>query len=179
LVGLVLFEDWSIANLLLCCRFQRFKFGVSFGLVAAFLATVGIAVVYIPSFVSTVIKFRSGLIPSLKAGPKFQQLRENPHRATTLLGSALWGSMYTACWSALFVGGAAFLAVWSVSEYLKNPAALFSKFADSNSSCSVPHSFFAGNANHRFVLCRVFLRRLYDLVDQICCCQDFPRSVHK
>ena len=45
-----------------CCRFQV---GLSVGLVAAILATVGIAVVYIPSLVSTVLKFRSGVFANL------------------------------------------------------------------------------------------------------------------
>ena len=76
------FREVAPNNLCSC----RFKVGLSVGLVAALMATVGIAVVYVPSLVSTVLKFRSGIFKTLDGGERFQKLREGPHRATTLLG---------------------------------------------------------------------------------------------
>ena len=122
-----------------CCRFQV---GLSVGLVAAILATVGIAVVYIPSLVSTVLKFRSGVFETLKGGKAFQQLRENPYRATSILGCALWGAIFTAVLCAFFVGGVTFLAVWSVSPFF----VFLGKSANTNIN-SVVVSLHVGNAS--------------------------------
>lgn len=94
-------EDWE------------FRVGLSVGLAAALAATIGIAVVFMPSMVSTVLKFRSGVFKSLRGNDTFQQLRESPARVTGLLGSAIWGSVFTGFFCAFFAGGISFLSVWS------------------------------------------------------------------
>jgi hypothetical protein len=94
----------------------RFQTAAAVALVAALVAILGIAIVYIPSFVSTVLKFRSGYFASLKGGEPFQQLRSNSNQVTTLLGNAFWGAAYSGFLAALLAGGIAFFALWSVSQ---------------------------------------------------------------
>jgi len=60
------------------------------------------------------MKFRSGVFRSLK-NTEFQRFREDPQHVTTLLGGAFWGSFFTGFFLWLFVGGIAFVSVWSVS----------------------------------------------------------------
>ncbi|CAB9513803.1 expressed unknown protein [Seminavis robusta] len=91
----------------------EFQAASSVGLAAAVVATVGIAVVFIPSFVSTVLKFRCGILTSLKGGEAFQYLRTSPNQVTWLLGSALWGAAYSGLLAGLFAGGLCFFLVWS------------------------------------------------------------------
>lgn len=91
----------------------EFEIALAFGLVVAVLAVVGISIVYIPSYVSTVLKFRSGVLESLQGGKQFQELRDRPDNVTTLLGSALWGAAFTGLFCWLFVGGIVFSSVWS------------------------------------------------------------------
>ena len=60
-----------------------------------------------------VIKFRSGVLESLKGEEHFQELRGGPDSVTTLLGSALWGAAFTGLFCWLFVGGIVFFSIWS------------------------------------------------------------------
>ena len=98
------------------------------------LATLGITFVYIPSFVSTgkvsscsnfeiiktyaaiafpmpssllysVLKFRSGVLESLRGEDHFKRLRDAPDSVTTLLGGAIWGAAFTGLFCWVFVGG--------------------------------------------------------------------------
>jgi hypothetical protein len=103
-----------------CMHLVRFRTAAAVALAAALVATLGIAIVYIPSFVSTVLKFRSGYYASLRGGEPFQQLRSNSNQVTTLLGNAFWGAVYSGFLAALFAGGVAFFAVWSVSQASSN-----------------------------------------------------------
>ena len=62
----------------------EYQAALAAGFIAAIIATIGIAVVYIPSFVSTVLKYRTGVYGSLR-GPGFEQfkaLRDNPDHVT-------------------------------------------------------------------------------------------------
>lgn len=65
------------------------------GFFAGFAASMYIAVTLLPSFISTVLKFRSGVIPSL-LDPEFLRYRHALDTVTLLLGSAFWGSFFTA-----------------------------------------------------------------------------------
>lgn len=66
----------------------------SIGGFVAFSTTLLIAFLYIPSYIITTLKYRSGVIPSLKDDnfPDFRQAADN---VTILLGSAFWGLLAT------------------------------------------------------------------------------------
>lgn len=68
----------------------QFRISASIGLVVGFLAAVRVTVIYIPSFISTVLAFRSGANPSLK-DREFLKHRYAEDNATLLFGCALWG----------------------------------------------------------------------------------------
>lgn len=55
-----------VSNIVSLLLIGRVVVGATAGIVAALLATICIAVIYIPSFISTVLKFRSGVIGSLR-----------------------------------------------------------------------------------------------------------------
>ena len=69
---------------------RQFKISFSIGLVSGFLASVWVTIVYIPSFISTVIAFRTGARLSLR-DPEFLRHRYSVDNATLLFGCALWG----------------------------------------------------------------------------------------
>lgn len=64
------------------------------GLAAGLLASLWIAIVLIPSYISTALKLRSGVIPTLKE-EDFLRYRVSMDNVTVLLGSAFWGSLFT------------------------------------------------------------------------------------
>jgi hypothetical protein len=74
------------------------------GLVGGFVAVIYIVSLLIPSFISTVMKYRSGVIPSL-TNPEFLRYRYAMDTVTVLLGSAFWGCFFTATGAMLFVVG--------------------------------------------------------------------------
>jgi hypothetical protein len=88
--------------------------GIFVGGFAGFAAILGITLVFIPSFVSTVLKFRSGVIPSLH-DREFLAYRVTGDQTTILFGSCFWGAAFTGLLCALLVGGIAFLIVWDVT----------------------------------------------------------------
>lgn len=73
-----------------------------FGLIGGFIAVTYIAVILIPSFVSTVMKYRSGVEPTLTS-PEFLRYRYAMDTTTMLLGSAFWGCFFTAIGTFLVV----------------------------------------------------------------------------
>jgi len=83
---------------------EKYIAAVWCGLVGGFLAVIYIVTLLIPSFVSTVMKYRSGVIPSLN-DPEFLRYRYAMNTVTVLLGSAFWGCFFTATGAMLFVVG--------------------------------------------------------------------------
>lgn len=73
-----------------------------FGFLGGLVAVLYIASLLIPSFVSTVMKYRSGVIPSLN-DPEFLRYRYAMDTVTVLLGSAFWGCFFTAIGAMLLV----------------------------------------------------------------------------
>lgn len=63
-----------------------------------------LAFVTIPSYVSQVLRFRAGDIPSLD-DLSFLQLRKALDLSTTLFASSFWGSLFTSLASGIVVGG--------------------------------------------------------------------------
>ncbi len=67
------------------------------------------------TYISTVLKFRRGVLPSLKDN-KFIIYRYSAEQATVLFGSSLWGCFFTGATAATIVGGLVFLIVWHVTR---------------------------------------------------------------
>lgn len=72
------------------------------------------AMVYIPSTIHTVLKFRSGVIPSLM-DPYFITYRKALHLTTFMVGAMFWGHVATTFAVAVLIAGAVFLLTWHVS----------------------------------------------------------------
>jgi hypothetical protein len=90
-------------------------FALSMGAIAAFCATVSLAMVWLPSSVSTIQQFRCGALPSLH-DPKFQQYRSGPDLTTILFGSTFWGTFYSSGVIFIIIGGLAFVLVWELTR---------------------------------------------------------------
>lgn len=87
--------------------------GVAVGAVAAFLFSMYTSLVYIPSSVLTIFRFRSGSIPSLR-DRGFLKYRSAQDRTTSLFGSMFWGIIITAIIAWCVIGGLTFLIFWTV-----------------------------------------------------------------
>jgi hypothetical protein len=72
----------------------QFRISASIGLMVGVLAAVRVTIIYIPSFIATVLAFRSGAMPSLK-DRDFLKHRYAEDNATLLFGCALWGYVIT------------------------------------------------------------------------------------
>jgi hypothetical protein len=72
------------------------------GLLGGFTAVTYIAAILVPSFISTVMKYRSGVKPTLTS-PEFLRYRYAMDTTTVLLGSAFWGCFFTATGAFVFV----------------------------------------------------------------------------
>lgn len=89
--------------------------GATAGLVAGLIAALSITIIYIPSFISTVLKFRGGVIGSLK-DKQFIIYRYAAEQVTILFGSSFWGCFFTGAAAVILVGGIVFLIVWHVTR---------------------------------------------------------------
>lgn len=88
---------------------------VTAGAVAAILATTALAIIWIPSSVSTIMQFRSGVIGSLHDNG-FKSLRVAPDLTTALFGSAFWGALYMSGILFALIGLLTLLLVWHVTR---------------------------------------------------------------
>lgn len=85
------------------------------GLTCGLSAAMNMMLCYLPSSISTIIKFRYGVIPSLR-DKQFVRYRYSQDEVAVLFGSIFWGSFYTSVIVAFLVGGLVFLAVWQVTS---------------------------------------------------------------
>jgi hypothetical protein len=83
---------------------QKYQIAAMCGLVGGFVVVIYIAAIMIPSFVSTVMMFRSGVIPSLN-DKEFLRYRYAMDTVTVLIGSAFWGCFFSAVGAMIFVFG--------------------------------------------------------------------------
>ena len=90
-------------------------FGVGWGVVFGVTSVFAIVFIYIPSFVSNVLKFRAGVLPSL-GDSMFEVYRRDPINANKVFGSTFWGMIFTAAFAFIIPGGIAFLLVWSTTR---------------------------------------------------------------
>lgn len=73
------------------------------------------ASVYIPSTVHTVLKFRSGVIPSLRSNA-FLKYRRGLESVTMIIGAMFWGMIMTTILMITITAGVVFLLVWHVTR---------------------------------------------------------------
>lgn len=88
---------------------------MSIGAVVALLACLITTILYIPSALTTVLRFRSGVFGSLR-DRSFQKYRFAQDSSTFLFGSSIWGLLFTGviCWAV--VSGVSILFVLEVCE---------------------------------------------------------------
>jgi hypothetical protein len=86
--------------------------GLYIGGLTAFASCAMVFALFIPSFVSTVLMFRSGVIPSLRSERTFKVYRVAGDTVTMLFGMTLWGAIFSGAIPGLLVGGAVFLMIW-------------------------------------------------------------------
>lgn len=86
--------------------------GLYVGGIVAFASCAMVFALFIPSFVSTVLMFRSGAIPSLRSERTFKVYRNSGDTVTMLFGMTLWGAVFSGAIPGILVGGVIFLAIW-------------------------------------------------------------------
>lgn len=125
---------WEVADAFIapCCRLL---IAFSAGFPLAFLSAFCIALVYIPSAVSTTLRYRSGVFGSLR-DRRFLQNRFAMDSANLLFGAAFWTCATSAGAFYALVGGFVFLCLWDVSSSLCE-VALWTPEFPSLLSCSI------------------------------------------
>jgi hypothetical protein len=91
------------------------RVALSVGGLAAIFASISLALVWIPSSVSTIQQFRCGKIASLRDS-SFQMYRDAPDLTTILFGSTFWATFYSSFAILFIVGILVFLLVWSATR---------------------------------------------------------------
>jgi len=71
--------------------------------------------VYIPSTVASILKFRSGVFPSLRCND-FSAFRVNLHNVTFVLGAMVWGVVFSSSYIMVIVAGVVFLSVYQLTR---------------------------------------------------------------
>jgi multidrug efflux pump subunit AcrB len=91
----------------------RVVYPAAIGTTAAILTSIYLAMIFLPSIVSTTLQLRSGTIPTLH-DKDFNKYRRATDQVSILTGSMFWGSLI----SSMLVGGAVgllvFLCLWQV-----------------------------------------------------------------
>jgi hypothetical protein len=72
--------------------------------VASSLTIMYLGLIYIPSFISTVLRFRSGVLPSLRENA-ILYYRPALDTVTVLFGAVFWGSLFTTITVGAVFGG--------------------------------------------------------------------------
>jgi len=83
----------------------------------AFVYTLALVVVYIPSVASTTLQFRSGAIPFFRDEYNFDVYRSRLDQVTILLGSMFWSALYAAAFAGTLVGVVVFLFLYQVCGF--------------------------------------------------------------
>jgi hypothetical protein len=87
------------------------------GAVIAFIVSLNLAVSFVPSVTSTILKLRCGVLP-LKESPLLEQYRVAPESVAILIGSLFWGTLA----SSIITGGAwglvLFFFLWQATAFL-------------------------------------------------------------
>jgi len=89
---------------------------INVGMACGLVSTINIFFAYLPSTISTTLKFRAGLIPSLRDPRTFQQYRFAQDTTAAIFGSIFWSSLYTAFAVAVLIGSITFLSMWQLTS---------------------------------------------------------------
>jgi len=90
-------------------------FTASISVSVCFVVAMANALVYIPSIISTILQFRSGVIPSLRS-KTFKIFRKDLHDVTFVLGAMIWGVLISSALVAIIIAGVVFLLVWQATR---------------------------------------------------------------
>ena len=85
--------------------------------VVAFIASVTIATIVIPSFISTILKLRSGVIETF-TNKSFPKYRDDIMDTSWTTGAMFWGSLIGSIVVGLAFGGVLFFSLWQVTSFL-------------------------------------------------------------
>jgi len=82
----------------------QYNVAISVGIIVALWISAYVSIVYVPSFIASVLKFRSGVLPSLR-DKGFQEYRRSLDQVTSLFGSAFWGTFFASGFGGLIFAG--------------------------------------------------------------------------
>jgi hypothetical protein len=94
---------------------SRARVAIGFGATAGFFTAIYMTIVFVPTMVSTTLKFRRGVIPSMRSGA-FLRYRFALDQVTLMYGGMFWGVIVSAAAVALIVGMLVFLLGWEASS---------------------------------------------------------------
>jgi hypothetical protein len=103
---------------LICSGFpllSRARLAIGLGATAGFFTAVYMTIVFMPTIVSTTLKFRRGVIPSMRSWA-FLRYRFALDQVTLMYGGMFWGVIVSAIAVAMIVGAFVFLLVWDTSS---------------------------------------------------------------
>lgn len=86
------------------------------------LAIIFIAVNYLPSYVITVLKFRSGVLGSLHDKRSMYLNKMNPFFTSLLIGSSFWGAVFSGVATGFVCGLTVYLLLWEETKVVASTA---------------------------------------------------------
>jgi len=89
---------------------------IIFTIVSTFISGL-LALVVIPSEISTTLKLRSGVIPTFRSR-NFSQYRESPDSVSLISGSLFWGCLFSSLTLGSMCALLVFIVLWPASRYL-------------------------------------------------------------
>jgi len=92
------------------------QIAVGIGTAFAFLVAVGSTYLYLPSVVATTMKFRRGVLPSLRSEDLLHRYRFALDQTTLVLGGMFWGLMISSLVVGILAGGFAYLLMWETTQ---------------------------------------------------------------
>jgi len=91
------------------------EFAATVGLIVGVIVGLSIFVHYLPSTVYTILKFRCGVLGSLR-DPGFKKYRSKLGEVVNILGLIIWGTGASILLAVVVVAGGSFLIVWEVTR---------------------------------------------------------------
>lgn len=95
---------------------EKTEVAVGIGTTFAFLVAVGSTYLYLPSVVATTMKFRRGVLPSLRSDDLLHRYRFALDQTTLVLGGMFWGLMISSLVVGILAGGFAYLLMWETTQ---------------------------------------------------------------
>ena len=89
---------------------------VGIGTTFAFLVALVSTYLYLPSVVTTTMKFRRGVLPSLRSEDLLHRYRFALDQTTLVLGGMFWGLMISSLAIGILAGGFIYLIMWDATQ---------------------------------------------------------------